>query len=130
MWGWYYAWFIDDICDREKSSAEVFTSSGFGHDVSGTVVPCSFLKPGCLQIPSGVRTSANEECMFSDIWEYFIEVTCLILLDNLCGRGKDFTDIFPGQFSAALTGSLSDFLLNSLHASHLLQQMEQGPIRL
>lgn len=58
------------------------------------------------------------------IWESFIQVTCLILLKYSVAEARVLQTFFPGWFSAALTASLSDFLLNSLHASHLLQQME------
>lgn len=90
----------------------------------GPMQRCSVSEPGCLQIQSGVRNSADEECIFSDHLGIFYLSDSPNSAQQFCGSGKDFTGIFPGQFSAALTDSLSNFLLNSLHASHLLQPME------
>lgn len=57
------------------------------------------------------------------IWEYFIEVACLILLSNSMAEARILLAFFPGQFSATLTGSLSNFFRSLLQASHLLQQV-------
>lgn len=72
-----------------------------------------------------LRNLVNAECIFMMIWESFVLVTSLIQLRNSVAEARILQTFFPGWFSAALAGSLSDFLLNSPHASHLLQQMEQ-----
>lgn len=92
----------------------------------GPTQHCSVLEPGCLQIQLWVRNLADKECIFSDHLVIFYLSDLPNSAHQFCGSGKDFTAIFPGQFLAALTGSLSNFLLNSLHASQLLM----GPIRL
>lgn len=68
---------------------------------------CIFSKTGCLQIQSGVRNSAKEERLFSGHLGIFYLSDLPNSSQQLCGRGKDFIDVFPSQFSAALTGSLS-----------------------
>lgn len=94
------------------------------------MVPCSAAASYSPTVFRSPRNLVNAECIFSDDLEIFYPSDLPNSAQKFCGRGKDFTDIFPGWFSAALTGSLSDFLLNSLHASHLLQQNGAGAIRL
>lgn len=90
----------------------------------GPLQGCSFSKPHCLQIHAGPWWMWNVYWVM--IWESFIQVTCLILLQNSMAEAKILQTFFPGCFSSCI--NLCLFLISSLihYVSHLLQQMEQG----